>query len=618
MFSFIVISAIFWIFTAAWFLVVQKPVFALYNRRLSAGQLTAASLAGAWRHGFVSDAIVVSYLTALPLVAGALSTMVPAVAFTPVITVVSVIVSLAVGLLVTADAALYPFWKFKIDASVFAYLRSLKGATASVSTAYLITGISAWLLMSATFFVTWWGAARVGCMIAPLPAAAPQWWGYPLIVLLLALAAGILFVIIRGVGMRPYNPSVVYFSANPFLNHLALNPGYNMIYSLTTGNDFHGMFQSMPADECDAVISEMFPAPSAAPSQRILRTTRPDIIFIVWESLGADLTDLTGKLSGVTPNLAALAANGVLMGNVTSGSFRTDRGLVCLLSGYPAQPTTSIIRYTRKLPNLPGLPRTLRDRAGYTTMAVHGGDMSIMHKSDYYLACGHDRLLSIRDFPAAAERCKWGVHDGPVMERVADEALSLTAAGRQPWMITVQTLSSHEPFIVPGEPRRADKIENAYAYSDHALGLLVDRLKSTPLWDNLLIVVVADHSLNLPRPVTDRRAHAHIPLVLGGGAIAHPDVIDTLMSQTDLAATLLAQMELPHDDFAFSHDILSPDYANRFGLHIFNNGIMLRDAGGYTVYDTMLERVIEGSDDPGRLHRMRAILQKIYQDLDKK
>ena len=44
MFSFIVISAIFWIFTAAWFLVVQKPVFALYNRRLSAGQLTAATV----------------------------------------------------------------------------------------------------------------------------------------------------------------------------------------------------------------------------------------------------------------------------------------------------------------------------------------------------------------------------------------------------------------------------------------------------------------------------------------------------------------------------------------------------------------------------------------------
>ncbi len=90
------------------------------------------------------------------------------------------------------------------------------------------------------------------------------------------------------------------------------------------------------------------------------------------------------------------------------------------------------------------------------------------------------------------------------------------------------------------------------------------------------------------------------------------------MSQTDLPATLLAQMGLPHDDFAFSRDVLSPDYVNRFGLHIFNNGIMLCDADGYTVFDTMLDRVTEGDDDSGRIWRMRAILQKIYQDLDKK
>lgn len=614
-FSFTIISAIFWIFTAAWFVVVQKPIFAIYNRKQSSAPLTPASLAGAWRHGFVSDAIVSSYLTGLPLIAGALSTIVPAVGFMPVMTAVGIVTSLAVGLLVTADAALYPFWKFKIDASVFVYLRSLKGATASVSTAYLITGLSAWLLVSATFFATWWGAARLGCMIAPLPSASPAWWGYPLILLLLALSSGILFVIIRGLGIRPHNPSVVYFSSNPFLNHLALNPGYNMIYSLTTGNDFHGAFRSMPDQECDAIVDGMFPVISAPP-RRILRVSRPNIIFVVWESLGADLTDLTGRRSGVTPNLAALAADGVLMANCTSGSFRTDRGLVCLLSGYPAQPTTSVIRYTRKLPNLPGLPRTLRDN-GYATVAIHGGDMSIMHKSDYYLACGHDRLISVNDFPAGAERCKWGVHDGPVMERVADEAIRLTAAGRQPWMITVQTLSSHEPFVVPAR-LRDDKIENAYAYSDHALGVLVNRLKGTPIWDNLLIVVAADHGLNLPRPVDDRRAYAHIPIVLGGGAVEHSAPVDTLMSQTDLPATLLAQMGLPHDDFAFSRDVLSPDYVNRFGLHIFNNGIMLCDADGYTVFDTMLDRVTEGDDDSDRIWRMRAILQKIYQDLDKK
>lgn len=615
MFSFIVISAVYWVFMLAWFALVQKPMFGIYNHRLSARHITARDVAAVYSHGFVSDAIVASYLTALPLVVGFLSTLFPAVPFNAVMTVVNILAAIAVGLLVTADTVLYSFWKYKIDVSVFAYLRSLKGATASVSTLYLITAITVWWLISATCFAAMWGACHIGQLLTPMPPVHPVWWGYITVTVALAVAVGLLFFVIRGTGIRPHNPSVAYFNGNQFLNHWALNPGYNMIYSLTTRNEFAGRFRFMDQQECDGMIKAMFPT-SGKPATRLLKTDRPNIIFVVWESLGADMTGVLGGRTQITPNLDSLAASGVLLANCTGGSFRTDRALVCLLSGYPAQPTTSIIRYTRKLPALPGLARTLAAQ-GYHTAAIHGGDLSIMHKSDYYLASGHDRLISHKDFPSGAEACKWGVHDVPLMDRVADEALRLTHEGSEPWFLTVQTLSSHEPFEVP-DRTLDDPVENAFAYTDRALGRLIDRLKDTPVWDNLLIMVSADHGLNLPRPVDDRRAHSHIPVVMGGGAVAAPAVIDTMMSQTDLAATLLGQMGIAHDDFLFSRDILSPEYTDRFGLHIFNQGIMLREPDGYTVLDTMLDEVTEGTPDPVRLRRIRAILQKIYQDLDKR
>ena len=52
---------------------------------------------------------------------------------------------------------------------------------------------------------------------------------------------------------------------------------------------------------------------------------------------------------------------------------RTDRGLVAILSGYPAQPTTSIMKYPRKTENLPSIPRSLKAN-GYNLQYYYGGD----------------------------------------------------------------------------------------------------------------------------------------------------------------------------------------------------------------------------------------------------
>ena len=90
------------------------------------------------------------------------------------------------------------------------------------------------------------------------------------------------------------------------------------------------------------------------------------------------------------------------------------------------------------------------------------------------------------------------------------------------------------------------------------------------------------------------------------------------MSQTDIAATLLGQLGIRHEDFPFSRDVLADTYLRPFGLHIFQNGIMVSDAKGHTSYDTQLDRIIEGDDDPARIRIMKSILQTIYSDLDRR
>ncbi|MCM1477179.1 MAG: sulfatase-like hydrolase/transferase [Bacteroides sp.] len=605
MLKFLLLAAGYWIWSVAWFAVIQKPLFMLANRR----GVALKEIWGVYRHGFVSDAIIASYLTAVPLLAGVVQAMTGGAWLAPTLTVYDILTGLTVGLVATGDAVLYRFWNSKVDASVFGYMRSVRGATASVSGLFIAGWFLVWVAVSATYFA---GCEAVNGVYAKLgePGGALPWWGYAAVTLAGLAAVAVLAVVIRGLKIRPNNPSVVYFSSKPFLNHAALNPGYSLIYSLGTQNEFGDQFREFSDDECERIMGPLYPR-SGHTMKKLLRTDRPNIVTVVWESYGAEFCGALWGREEVTPNFNALAREGVLFTNCRASSFRTDRALPSIFCGLPGQPTTSVVRHTRKLPELPAWPRRLRE-LGYETAVLHGGELTIMHKSDFYLASGHTRLIAQKDFPSGLDKGKWGVHDVPAMERAVAEAKKLNATGR-PWALTVQTLSSHEPFTVPYH-RLEDAADNSMAYTDESLGVLVRGLKDAGLWDDLLLIVVADHGLNRSSTELSRSEYCHIPLLFAGGAVRGAERIDTLMSQPDLAATLLGQLGLGHEEYPFSRDVLADSYREATGLHTYGNGFLFTDSTGTTDYDNIAGHATEGAD-AAREARGKAILQRLYEYL---
>ena len=89
---------------------------------------------------------------------------------------------------------------------------------------------------------------------------------------------------------------------------------------------------------------------------RLFNTERPNIIMIILESFSSHLMETLGGEPGIAVNMDEFAKEGILFTHFYANSFRTDRGLVSIISGYPAQPTTSIMKYTRKTQSLPFLP----------------------------------------------------------------------------------------------------------------------------------------------------------------------------------------------------------------------------------------------------------------------
>lgn len=622
--------ALSWVMWLAAF-AVGKVGFVLYNKTEA---ITAGDIFDVLRHGFSQDMTTAAYLLVLPWTATLISLIATAyrtewrtaadVLWRRFMKGYYIVVCPLVALAVCVDTFLYEFWQFKLNVTVFAYVTELEGATQSVSTGFAVSRIAVIIVCAAVL---------TALFLKPLPPPFPK-GREPLQSrekpLLLIASAPFLFLAIRGgVGTSVQNVGTAYYSQRPFLNHSGVNPVFSLLSSIAHTQDYAQQFRFMTDDECAAIVDPLL-SPTPTRGDTLLRTERPNILIVEMEGFGARFVEPLGGLPDVAPHINTLCNEGILFTNYYSTSFRTDRGTVSLFSGWTSYPTVSLMKIPEKAQHLPGLARTLR-AAGYTTSFVYGGDINFTGTAGYLTAAGFETLISDRDFPLADSRSsKWGVADAITAERVGDliegtfrpknhkPITPKTHKPTKPWLMGYLTLSSHEPFEVPYS-RLSDERLNAFAYTDECIGRLIERLKATPAWDNLLIVLVPDHSCIYDVKYDDA-AYYHSPLLLLGGAIREPRRIDTLMGQNDLCATLLAQLGLPHDDYPWSRDVLSSDYRKPFVYSTSPSTVMYADTTGTTLYDIEANRVLHPSAaDPHsgkREQTLKALLQYTYTRLD--
>lgn len=179
------------------------------------------------------------------------------------------------------------------------------------------------------------------------------------------------------------------------------------------------------------------------------------------------------------------------------------------------------------------------------------------------------------------------------------------------------TLASHEPWGVPYDRIPDDKMANGMAYLDDCIGKFIDRFRQTPQWQNTVVVILPDHGILYPSGMTEDMPEKHrIPMLWIGGAVKGHTVIDKICNQSDMAATLLSQLRLPHEDFRFSRNIMSEKY-QPCAFFTWASGIGCVAPDGTTVYDTSAKRVLlnTSATQENRMQRIRAYLQTVYKDL---
>jgi phosphoglycerol transferase MdoB-like AlkP superfamily enzyme len=509
------------------------------------------------------------------------------------------------------NLVVYKFWNYPIDRSIYDYLNTPEEMFASLGSLRLI------LVMAMVIFVIYVSHFRIyrKWISKPLLAGEKAGWLEPASFLIFL---PLLILPIRG-GFRrtPISTGWVYFHQNAYINHIAVNPVWNLGYTLHEGKKLTQTVSYLTDHEAREIMQALH-ANDADPLP-ILNNGSPNIILILLESFSVPVLAEFSDNDEVIPEFNAMIPEGIFFNRIYASGTRTDRALGSVLGGYPGIPGTCVIYYEQKTHKLPNLNIKLKSD-GYGSAFLYGGDIEFAHIKSFLNTGGFDKIISERDFDNSLPRSNWGVPDHFLFQRLLEE----TDKASSPFFHILLTLSSHTPFDVPMQPKfpgSDDKIKylNSIHYTDKALGAFISEAKTRDWWDETLVILMADHGCRVGNLTEHEEMRFRIPMLWLGGALSVQDtVITNYGSQTDLPCTLLNQLRLPCKDFQFSNDLLSEN-PNSFAYYTFHDGIGFITDSTYAVYSLTTESyLIEKDMNFGKdLNKGLAYLQFLLADFNK-
>ena len=615
--------------------IIEKPLFMLYHLDIYSAFPFAEWMKVIW-YGLPHDLTCAGYVMALPFLVSIINVWIRGPWHDAFMKWYLRIILIPLLIVFLCDLELYTHWGFRLDSTVLGYLLDNPVDAISYAPVWAI------IVIPIVLFLVWWILQKCLLLFYPkrkngsisrLPFLKELLWQ----TLASILLCGLLFVAIRGgITTSTMNVGRVYFSESMPLNHAATNPLFSFFSSLGK-KDFSKQYRFMSDDEAEEAMLELLrlsknnnvdtadslAVDSLMADRVLLDTDRPNILLIIMESIcGSTVTAINPDADpSITPNISRLYNEGIGFTNFYANSFRTDRGIVSIMASYPGQPNHSVMKDQNICNNLQHMSKRLGEN-GYSLQYIHGGDIDFTNKKGFLRSGNIMDIVRDTDFPIVDRISKWGVPDGIMFNYTYDVLTSEAIMDSdKPYFKVLQTLSSHEPFDVPYH-HLDDPYCNSAAYTDSCLGSFIDRIKTTPAWDNLLVMILPDHCFaKYPSSVQNHElARYRIPMIWTGGAVKRPRLINTLASQIDISATLFEQMGIDHEDFNFSKDIMNP-LLPHFAFYSFSDGFgFVTDSCVYIQDNKNDGHPLSDSDDPdGKAEKWgKAYLQRLYDDLSQR
>jgi phosphoglycerol transferase MdoB-like AlkP superfamily enzyme len=600
--------SIFLLYLVYWYLlfVTARIAFLFYYFEKTT-QLSALEILKIFIYGFKLDIAIAAYIAVLPALVLTVTALFQYRFIKYFYNVYSAIIIIVCTTIIIGDLYMYGHWGFRIDATPLFYMTNPKAMIASVSTFTVVGGILSVLIISGLLYFIYYKIfnEKLDSLQKNNKAVYVM---LPVTVLLVIISRG-------GIGIGSLSTSSAYFSQKQFANHAAINPIWNLGFSLSESDDLHQKYLYFNEKEVHKLLSPL--KESNGTTISLLRNNRPNIILIITESLTAKALVSTGGRPGIMPELNSLVKEGILFDQIYAASDRTDKGMAAVLAGYPSLPGSSPLKYQKLTEKLAFIPKKL-NAVGYRSEFYYGGTLQFANYLSFLVQAGYVKMVSDKDFPQSDLKSKWGAYDHVVLNK----CLTDTPDNDTKFFKTVLTLTSHEPFetpvatVIQGNDDDS-KYLNSLHYTDASIGDFIKQSKTRKWWDNTLIIIIADHGSMRPgNSEMWEKSKYHIPMIWLGGALnVHDTVISNMAAQNDLAATLMSQLQINSDDFKFSKNILSSNYIP-YSFFTFTGGFGFQKPDKLLIYNTVTDMYSKSAQKADSIieKQGKAYLQSLYMD----
>lgn len=375
----------------------------------------------------------------------------------------------------------------------------------------------------------------------------------------------------------PLRWSQAYFSQNPSITALALNPLQNLYDTYSTTKDdgfdieavrqhYPVMAQYLQVDEPDAATLSFKRHHQANPAM----TRKPNIVIIIMESFSWPKSSLAPGKSHHTPFMESLTRESVYFPNFFANARTTARGVFSSMTGIPDVTQSSTGSRNQRVID----QRVIGNEFdGYQKYYMLGGNTNWANIRGIIAGNIEGMTILEEGFWKASNIDVWGIHDYDLLMEAHDFMKTLDT----PFLSVIQTASFHKPFTLPEHvPFSRETLDeetklhygfvsedeyNGFRFFDYSLQLFFEKEKQSPHYDNTIYILFGDHGISESSPNTSESYRAarlspwHVPLVIHAPWLLKPHTRHEAASQVDVFPTAAGLAGIEYTNWTLGRDL---------------------------------------------------------------
>lgn len=352
---------------------------------------------------------------------------------------------------------------------------------------------------------------------------------------------------------------------------------------------------------------------------------KPNIVFIVVESLGREWSGKTDLGVSYTPFIDSLAQHSLYWSNCLSTTKRSFGAVPTITGSLPHGPRGF------QLGNMPthNTMLSILKNDGYQTNAFYASDFSFdairellsEQQIDYMSVDLQQECFSRK---GSTWGTYWGYHDEFMLSRSLE---ILSEQPKEPYCNLYITISSHDEInernaqmdamlqkthnIISQLPKEEqasqlshDKKIATMVYTDYALQQFFAQYAQRPEFEHTIFVISGDHSAEID--VKNRLGMYHVPLIIYSPLLQRTGYFTSLITHADIAPSLLSLLQNKYNvqspemvswvsdgldtsrNFKANKKKLLMDYAHDIGEIVFDNYFFYKEKNAVYEIDSNL------------------------------